>query len=143
MTPDLLDVSVWLPLSAPDHVHHPLARRFWDQEASDRLVLCRVSSLGFLRLLTNRSVMGDSTLAGAAAWAALQAWRSSPRVATMAEPAGLDEVLGAWAESADIRAGHWTDAYLAAFALAGGCRLVTFDGDFRRFPGLTWLRLAA
>ncbi len=27
----------------------------------------------------------------------------------------------------------WTDAYLAAFALAGGYRLVSFDRDFLRF----------
>ena len=36
----------------------------------------------------------------------------------------------------------WTDAYLAAFALAGGHRLVTFDQDFLRFPGLEVLRLS-
>ena len=35
----------------------------------------------------------------------------------------------------------WTDAYLAAFSFASGCRLVSFDADFRRFPGLNFLRL--
>jgi len=29
-----------------------------------------------------------------------------------------------------------TDAYLAALAIANGCRLVSFDRDFERFGGL-------
>ncbi|RMH20988.1 MAG: hypothetical protein D6696_06860 [Acidobacteria bacterium] len=33
----------------------------------------------------------------------------------------------------------WTDAYLAA--LAAGCRRVSFDDDFARFPHLSLLRL--
>ena len=35
----------------------------------------------------------------------------------------------------------WTDAYLAAFAAAGGLRLVTFDKDFARFGELARLQL--
>jgi hypothetical protein len=139
--PDLLDVSVWLPLSVVDHVHHLRARRYWD-ETSGELALCRVTALGLLRLLTNRQVMGDVVLSGAAAWAALERWRATPRIRYLEEPTGLDDLLGRWGGGLDIRAGGWTDAYLAAFALAGGCRLVTFDGDFRRFSGLSLLRLA-
>lgn len=30
------------------------------------------------------------------------------------------------------------DAYLAALAIESGCEWVTADGDFARFPGLTW-----
>jgi hypothetical protein len=50
---DLLDSSVWLPLSAPDHVHYPRARRYWDDEAVDELAFCRVTALVLLRHLTN------------------------------------------------------------------------------------------
>jgi predicted nucleic acid-binding protein len=35
----------------------------------------------------------------------------------------------------------WTDAYLAAFAITSGSRLVSFDADFARFPGLHFLHL--
>jgi uncharacterized protein len=35
----------------------------------------------------------------------------------------------------------WTDAYLAAFAIFSGARLVTFDMDFKRFPNLEMLLL--
>jgi predicted nucleic acid-binding protein len=30
----------------------------------------------------------------------------------------------------------WMDAYLAAFAISGGYRLVTFDNAFTQFQGL-------
>ncbi|WVN41054.1 hypothetical protein AOB54_05970 [beta proteobacterium MWH-UniP1] len=36
---------------------------------------------------------------------------------------------------------YLTDAYLAAFAVCSGLRLVTFDKDFERFEGLSLLRL--
>jgi len=39
---DLLDASVWVPLGAPDHVHHRRARQYWDHEAGEELVFCRL-----------------------------------------------------------------------------------------------------
>jgi predicted nucleic acid-binding protein len=54
---------------------------------------------------------------------------------------GLDELLAGWIGAMDLRGGQWTDAYLAAFAAASGCRLVAFDSDFRRYPGLEFLQL--
>jgi toxin-antitoxin system PIN domain toxin len=140
--PDLLDASVWLPLSAPDHVHHRRARRYWDAESADTLAFCRMTALALLRLLSNRQVLGDVALDGSAAWSALGTWLATPRVSFLHESAGLDEVLSGWASERDIRGGHWTDAYLAAFAVSSDSRLVTFDADFGRYGGLSWLRLA-
>ena len=142
-SPDLLDASVWLPLSAPDHVHHARARRYWEAESADQLAFCRVTALAFLRLTTNVAVLGDAVLDGPGAWHALRTWLDAPRVDFLAEPPGVDEVLARWATGLDLRRGHWTDAYLAAFAVAAGSRLVTFDADFSRFQGLSWIRLAA
>lgn len=139
--PDLLDASVWLPLSAPDHVHHARALRYWDEEAAQDLAFCRVTALALLRHLTNPRIMGESVLEGKAAWSAITTWLAVPGVLMLAEPPGLDDLLGHWSAEMDLRAGLWTDAYLAAFAAASGCRLVAFDGDFRRFPGLSFLHL--
>lgn len=36
----------------------------------------------------------------------------------------------------------WTDAYLAAYARAGGLTVVTFDRGFRQFPDLSCELLA-
>lgn len=139
--PDLLDVSVWLPLSAPDHVHYPRALRYWNEESAEELVFCRVTALALLRHLTNRRIMGTSALDGAAAWRAVAVWLTVPRVKLLDEPPEVDEILAAWSGQVDIRGGAWTDAFLAAFAVASGCRLVAFDGDFRRYPGLDFLHL--
>ncbi len=139
--PDLLDVSVWLPLSTPDHVHYPRARRYWDEEADDELAFCRVTALALLRHLTNPRILGEAALDGATAWQALQTWLATPRVSLVGEPAGLEQFLDRWSGELDVHGGQWTDAYLAAFAMASGCRLVAFDGDFRRYPGVAFLHL--
>lgn len=138
---DLLDVSVWLPLSAPDHVHHLRARRYWESEAVDNLAFCRVTALALLRHLTNPRVLGEAVLGGAGAWKALQTWLTIPRVTFLDEPVAVDELLGQWATQLDLRSGNWTDAYIAAFAVASGCRLVAFDRDFLLYPGIEFLHL--
>ncbi len=138
---DLLDASVWLPLSAPDHVHHQRARRYWDEESASELVLCRVTALALLRHLTHTTILGNAALDGGAAWKALETWLAVPQVSFIPEPPGVDELLAEWAGKLNLRGGNWTDAYLAAFAAASGCRLVAFDDDFNRFPGLEFLHL--
>ncbi|MHB2017601.1 MAG: TA system VapC family ribonuclease toxin [Candidatus Xenobia bacterium] len=141
--PDLLDASVWVPLSAPDHFHHRRARRYWDQEAAEELAFCRTTSLALLRHLTNRHIMGPAVLDSRAAWQALQTWHTTPRIMVCDEPLGIDEVMARWSQNLELRGGQWTDAYLAAFSVAGGFRLVAFDGDFTRFEELNFLHLRA
>jgi uncharacterized protein len=138
---DLLDASVWLPLSAPDHVHYARARRYWDHEAGQELAFCRITALALLRYLTNPRILGEAAMNGGAAWNALRTWLALPQVNLLAEPAGLDELLGRWAGRLELRGGKWTDAYLAAFAAASGCRLVSFDTDFLAYPGVEFLHL--
>jgi toxin-antitoxin system PIN domain toxin len=141
--PDLLDASVWIALSAPEHVHHVRSRRYWDDEAADELVFCRATALALLRYLTNPRILGAAALDGGVAWRVLATWLAEPRVTLVGEPAGVDELLGRWSGELDLRGGHWTDAYLAAFAAASGCRLVALDGDFRRYPAAAFLHLVA
>ena len=45
-----------------------------------RLLFCRVTQLGLLRLLTNEQVMGGSVLTVAEAFAAFDRWQEDPRV---------------------------------------------------------------
>lgn len=141
--PDLLDASVWLPLSAPDHEHHDRARRYWVEEAVEEFAFCRVTALALLRHLTNRRIMGDAVLDGGQAWQALSRWLAVPGVRLLGEPSRLDAWLSHWSGQLDVRGGEWTDAYLAAFAAAGEHRLVSFDEDFSRYPGIHFLHLRA
>jgi predicted nucleic acid-binding protein len=101
------------------------------------------SALALLRHLTNPRVLGPAALDGARAWKALESWLAVPRVRLSPEPDGLDGRLRRWSASLDLRTGAWADAYLAAFAVSGGYRLVGFDAGFSRYPELNFLPLRA
>jgi predicted nucleic acid-binding protein len=60
--------------------------------------------------------------------------------ALLEEPQGLDDVLRKLVQNG-ITPRLWTDAYLAAFAIAGGRQFITFDQDFMRFEGLSYVLL--
>lgn len=138
---DLPDVNVWLAFSVADHVHHQRARRYWYEESAERLSFCRATALGFLRLSTNAAAMGGQPLTVPEAWEAYRAFRRLPEVLLIDEPAECETWLESWALGSRPAPRQWTDAYLAAFARAGGLRIVSFDGDFRAFDGLDLLRL--
>jgi predicted nucleic acid-binding protein len=72
--PDLLDASVWLPLSVPDHVHHARALHYWREESSDEVAFCQITALALLSHLTNPRIVGPGALDGAGAWRALKVW---------------------------------------------------------------------
>ena len=140
---DLPDVNVWLAFSVASHAHHERARRYWYEESDDQLAFCRVTALGFLRLSTNAAAMGGKPLTVPQAWQAYGNFRRLPEVVLAAEPEGCETWLEQWTQGSIAKPQQWTDAYLAAFARAGGLRLVSFDGDFTHFEGIDLLRLKA
>ncbi len=138
---DLPDVNVWLALAAQEHPHHAAALQYWQNGAAARLHFCRVTMLGLVRLLTQPRLMGPAALSATEALAHYGRFAALPEVGLAAEPADTSAALRRYV-GAGLPARLITDAYLAAFAAAGGLRLVTFDRDFRRFEGLHLLRLS-
>ena len=138
---DLLDANVWLALAAEAHTHHDHAKAYWEEQAAPSTAFCRVTQLAFLRLLTNKTVMGNHTLSPSAAWSTSADFLALPEVRLLEEPLGLDEAWGRFAGIGRTSPNLWTDAYLAAFASSGGMRLVSFDKGFSRFQGLDRLIL--
>lgn len=136
----LLDSNVWLALALSGHDHHLAARRWLAAQATaGSLLFCRSTQLAVLRLLTTPAVLrpfGNPPLTNEEAWKVYAGFRADRRVGFADEPAGLERH---WQEFA-VRPGPspkvWMDAYLAAFAVASGCRLVTIDAAFRQFAGL-------
>ena len=61
------------------------------------------------------------------------------------EPDGLDDIWLKLSETHTPSPKIWMDAYLAAFAISGGIRLVTLNKDFKNFEpmGLNVLLLTA
>ncbi|HEX2465608.1 MAG TPA: TA system VapC family ribonuclease toxin [Thermoanaerobaculia bacterium] len=141
----LADVNVWLATLVAEHPHHDAAVGWWRDvllPAGDRIAFCRVAQLGLLRLLTNEQVMGPQRKSVREAWSIYQELLTLPVVVFAPEPEGTEERLAEHCRSVDAPRVFWTDAYLAAFARAGGLGLVTFDRGFRRYAGLDLTVLA-
>lgn len=92
-----------------------------------RLFFCRITQLGFLRLLTSEAVMGKEVLSQLEAWAAYNRWLRDDRVSFLAEPEGLEDTFRAMSRLPHPAPKDWADSYLAAFASAANLTLVTFD----------------
>jgi toxin-antitoxin system PIN domain toxin len=130
-----------LALAAEAHTHHQSAKAYWQHEAAPITAFCRVTQMAFLRLLTNKAVMGGQVLSPSAAWAKSTDFLSLPEVELFAEPVGLEDAWERFATLGRLSPNLWTDAYLGAFAVSAGLRLVTFDKGFSQFNGLDCLTL--
>ncbi len=104
------------------------------------MLFCRSTQQTFLRLLTNDAVLspyGNRPLTNRQAWRAYEALLADDRIAFRGdEPSGLEAQWQRFALRDSASPKIWMDAYLAAFALAGGYRMVTTDAAFRQFPGI-------
>ena len=64
----LPDVNVLLALSAEGHIHHKPARSWFYGQIANSIVICRVTQMGLLRLLTNPKVLGRGVRSIRQAW---------------------------------------------------------------------------
>jgi len=121
-------VNVWLALAHEIHPHHNVAT-VWGEtlQADTVLAFCRFTQLGLLRLLTNQSAMGADVLTQAKAWVVYDAFLKTARARLIEEPQGIDALFRQQTNRNEASTKHWADGYLAAFAMAAGIRLVTFD----------------
>ncbi|MPY87941.1 MAG: PIN domain-containing protein [Luteitalea sp.] len=143
----LCDSNVWLALTLSKHIHHRVVRNWFDTvQTSGSAFFCRATQQALLRLLTNASVLapyGNAPLTNRKAWAAYEALLGDDRIALRTEEP--PEVESRWKDLAlrDTSSPKlWMDAYLAAFALTAGYRMVTTDASFRQFSGLDVLILS-
>jgi toxin-antitoxin system PIN domain toxin len=123
----LPDVNVWIALAAERHTHHRVARHWFSHLQDEKLAFCRITQLGFLRLLTNKHVMQEEVMSPNEAWQAYRILRSDRRVGYAAEPNELLETWQVFTEGPLTSPNLWTDAYLSAFANTARLILVTFD----------------
>lgn len=142
----VLDTSVWMALAISEHVHRSIAQSWMGSlEENSRILFCRATQQSFLRLLTNAAVFlqyGSPPLTNRAAWRTYEALLDDDRVAFQArEPDGLDQFWREYTFRPTTSPRLWMDAYLAAFARAGGFTLVTTDAAFRQFRDLDLLLL--
>jgi hypothetical protein len=132
----LADVSVLLPLLVRHHEHHEMALRWFENLHAGEALLCRFVQLGLIRLLGNRAIMGEFVLSGASAWQLIEHLMEDERLEFAAEPAALDSALPGLLTYPVPASKLVSDAYLAAFAIAGTLRLIAADKAFEQFRGL-------
>ncbi len=133
----LFDSNVWVALSFLSHPAHGVASAEIDQATDSRRALfCRSTEQSFLRLMTTPALIrlyGAEEMTNALAVEALHGIRQSPRVGYRDEPDGLTPLWHRLAGRPVAAPKLWMDAYLAAFAIAGGLMFATFDKDFKAF----------
>jgi toxin-antitoxin system PIN domain toxin len=143
---NLCDSNVWLALALSEHVHHAAAEDWFETVLKPgEIHFCRATQQAFLRLLSNSAVLapyGNPPLTNRQAWDAYSALLADYRIELRAgEPPGLEAQWTSFALRASASPKLWMDAYLAAFALTAGYRMVTTDVAFRQFRGLDVLVL--
>lgn len=133
----LVDTNVWLASVFATHPGHAVARQaLRTASAAQPVVFCRATEQSFLRLLTTPALLrayGAMGLSNRDALLTLKALQGLPAVRFADEPPGTVVRWHALAARDTASPKLWMDAYLAAFALAGGLQLVTLDADFRQF----------
>ena len=133
----IADANVLLPVLAEGHMHQAPANDWWDACADGDVGLSLPVRMALLRLLTNVRVMGTGTLRPSQAWTAVQALIDDPRIVMVDGVPPMHDRL--WRDSIARREPSpnlWTDAWLAALAMAHDCEMVTFDRGFRSFSKL-------
>jgi uncharacterized protein len=132
----LVDVGVWLAAIWGRHAHHRVAKQWFDAQSGD-LILCRVTQMSLLRLISNPAIMGEDAVTRREAWRIMDELWSDNRVLWADEPDGLDGVFRAISARNDTGHKLWTDDYLAAFAQASQASLVTLDTRMAdRYPSV-------
>lgn len=133
----LFDTSAWLAATFERHPSHSIARQALQQTTpAQPAVFCRATHISFLRLLSTAvlaKTYGVPPLSNRDALAVLNALQALPQAAIREEAPG---VFALWCQLAGADTASpkvWMDAYLAAFAIAGGLTLVSLDRDFKNF----------
>jgi uncharacterized protein len=133
------DVNVWMALSFQGHVHHDIAREWFeslDDQDDARLCFCRITQLSFLRLIATEAVMGkDEVLSQRQAWDVYDRWFEDSRVFFLEEPPNLEKVFRGASKQSCPAAKDWADSYLLAFAQTADVSIVTFDPAIKQKDG--------
>jgi len=129
----LADINVWVALAFRTHQFHDAAAWF-SHRSLESCAFCRVSQQGFLRLATNPRVIGPAAATFDQAWRFFDEFLQDERVCYADEPAATEAEWRRLTQGPRRSPNVWTDAYLAAFATAGGLEIATFDRGFEQFP---------
>jgi toxin-antitoxin system PIN domain toxin len=133
----LPDVNVWIALAVIEHKHYEQAVKWFDSVGDNDIAFCRVTQMGFLRLLTNPHVMKGDQFTPSGAWQLFDRLYAQANAVFEPEPPQLETIWRGVTRTSRPETNFWTDAYLAAFAEAADYTLVTFDRGVSRFKNVS------
>jgi hypothetical protein len=141
--PALCDVNALLAICYEQHVHHQPALAWLNAiDEPAEAVVCRITQLSVLRLLTTPSVMFNKPLDMRGAWRTYDQLMADERFTFQTEPVSLESKLRQLVPGKLTSPKIWQDAYLAAFAISEKLTFVTFDIGFRQFKTLDLILLS-
>jgi hypothetical protein len=136
----LVDVNILLYATNSEADQHAKSREWLDGKLAGAapVGLPWPTLLAFLRVATNPRAF-RSPLTMEVAWQQVSTWLSAETVWTPEPTERHAGVLGELLALPGVYGNLVPDAHLAALAIEHGLTLCSTDGDFARFPGLTWL----
>jgi toxin-antitoxin system PIN domain toxin len=126
---NFLDANVWLALIWSRHRHSEKATVWFDQANinEEEFFFCRFTQITVLRLLTTDQIMGKDARTMAEAWTMWDRIWADPRISFLPEPKDLETEFRSRSRLSSRSPKVWADAYLVAFAITAGLRIITFD----------------
>lgn len=135
----LPDLNLLLYAYNPHMPQHGAARRWWEgaMNGEELVGMPLEIAFGFVRVATNPR-LGAARVTLIDARRVVEGWMQLPQVRTLV-PGALHfnrvmELMTAAMATGPVL----SDAILAAYAIEHRATLFTNDGDFARFPGLSW-----
>jgi uncharacterized protein len=135
----LVDANILLYAEDRLSAQHAEAREWWDTQlsGSSPVCLCWIVIGAFVRIATNSRVF-ENPLGVAQAVKRVRSWLDQPCTRVI-EPTNRHWVVFQQMLVDGQALGNLvTDAYLAALAIQHGCKLMSTDADFARFPLVSW-----
>lgn len=133
------DVNLLIYAYNPEAPDHERAREWWEASlsATRPVGLPWAVMLGYLRLMTSRSIRIDPLLP-AQAIGNIRSWLERPQVVVLNPGARHLDLVEQLMDAAGASGQLTTDVHLAALAIEHQAEVFSNDSDFSRFPGLRW-----
>jgi toxin-antitoxin system PIN domain toxin len=135
----LVDANVLIYAHSDSVPQHRPARSWFEERLNEpgRLGLPWQSIVAFVRVVTNPRVFASPAPARDA-WERVREWLACEPVWVPVPTRRHADVLGSLLDETNAVGNLVADAHLAALAIEHGLTLASTDGDFARFPGLSW-----
>lgn len=136
----LVDTNL-LVYASVDSPHHERTREWLRTAFSDRESFVGLTwpvLYSFVRLVTNRRIVGDHAVNLSHAWSAAEQFRRQPNARILQSGARHPAIARRLISTPGLASNDVLDVHLAAMAIEHGVSLATHDHGFARFQGLDW-----